>query len=758
MATPRREAGARERSGTADAIVLETKLTPPLVRAEHVPRRHLLAALQDAERAKLTLLAAPPGFGKSTLLAAWAASLDGADVAWLSLDESDNDPSRFFAYVAAAVRRVEPRLGARALAALGGPAADLAGVVLPRFLNDLAGLGRHVALVVEDYHLITNGEVHKTLGYLVERSPSTLRIVVSTREDPPLPLGRLRARGELAEIRADELRFTDEESLAFLTGSLAMDLSATDVALLQARTEGWPAALYLAALSLRGRSDVSARIAQFAGDDRYVVDYLSTEILARQAPELRAFLLRTSILQRFCGPVCDAVTGREDSAERLTELERSNLLLIPLDTKREWYRYHHLFGDLLRRELESTDRSGLRELHRRASAWYRDAGLVVDAATHALAGADTEAVAELVGRHYGLFVDRGQLDTIIGWLEALPEPAVAKDWLLGFAGAVAYAHAGRFDSSERWLALAEAAPQVLRNGQEPAGPLAALAGYLRLLRGDLGASVALERRALAAMARADPVTTLAAQMVLAPGLWWTGGPREAIGIQEAIDRTAREAGLPAARVFSLGNRSAIALDDEDEQAAGALAHEAIEVMEAASLADHPWAAMAHIAHGAVLGRAGDLDSAAAEIQLGLALGERLRAWQLIAYGSLALAEVRHRQREPAAVRRLLARVRDMLEALPDPGDGLARLERTEKSLRLRPVRRRDELPAPFWELSPRELEVLRLLPSRLSQREIAAELFVSFNTIRTHTRVIFSKLGVSSRTEAVARARELGLL
>src|SRR5262245_14654718 len=287
--------GAPERAGGPDAVVLETKLTPPRVRSEHVPRRVLLAALRAGSARKVTLIAAPPGFGKSTLLAEWAATQREPAVAWLSLDENDNDPARFFTYVAAALRRVEPGLGERALAALGSPGAARVEVVLPLFLNDLAGLDRDRVLVIEDYHLISSQEVHQTVAYLIERSPPALRIVLSTREDPPLPLGRIRARGELAEIRTDDLRFTDEEADTFLTGILGIELPSADVARLQARTEGWPAALYLAALSLRGRSDAGAVIERFAGDDRYLVDYLTAEVLDRQTPGLRSFLLQTSI-------------------------------------------------------------------------------------------------------------------------------------------------------------------------------------------------------------------------------------------------------------------------------------------------------------------------------------------------------------------------------------------------------------------------------------------------------------------------------
>ena len=736
-------------------VVLETNVTVPHVRPEHISRPRLTAALADGPLKKLTLVAAPPGFGKSTFLAEWAATIDGR-FAWLSLEEGDNDPARFFSAVIAALQRVEPELGDRTLAALRSPAADLVDVVLPQLLNELAAVDAPIVLVIEDYHRIASADVHRGLSYLIERAPRPLHVVVSTREDPALPLGRLRARGELVEIRADDLRFTELETEQFLNGPLGFRLSGGDVARLQARTEGWPAAIYLAALTLRGYSDPSSRIERFAGDDRYVVDYLAGEVLERQTPELRAFLLETSILERFCGPLCDAVTGRVDSGERLVELERSNLLLVPLDTKREWYRYHHLFGELLRHELELTRRPSLPALHQRAGAWYRDAGLVVEAASHAIAAGDFTMLADIVGRHYPVFVGQGQLATVIGWLEAIPEAAVAEDWLLGFCGAVVYANAGRLDDAERWLALAGGAPQVPRGGQEPGALLPAVAGTIRLLRGDIGRTIENERVALAGVPEAG--WTFGPRMVLASGLWWSGAVREAKAVLETASRIAQRDAIPVNAAYARGVRAAIALDEGDAPAAAVLVQDALRWMDGAGLDEHAWTALVHVARGILLSRGGDVEKGAEAIQRGLGLGERLRAWQVIVYASLALAEVRHRRHEPVEARRLLARTRDVLEALPDPGDGFERLERAEKTLRLRATRREASTPSPYWELSPREIEVLRLLPSSLSQRELAAELYVSFNTVRTHTRVIFSKLGVTSRPEAVARARELGLL
>ncbi|HEX5014200.1 MAG TPA: LuxR C-terminal-related transcriptional regulator [Candidatus Limnocylindrales bacterium] len=740
-----------------DAIVLETKLTRPRVRPQHVARSALIAELRAAGTTRLTLVAAPPGYGKTTLLAELAADGEPA-VAWLSLDEDDNDPARFFGYLVAALRRSEPDIGDRALAALRAPGAELVGLVVPMLLNDLAALDRELVLVLDDYYLVTNPDVHRALVHVIERMPASLRIVVATREDPPFPLARWRARGELVEIRAGDLRFTADEASAFLVDALGLDISAADVERLRDRTEGWPAALYLAALSLRGRPDAGAIVERFAGDDRYVVDYLTTEVLARQPPDLRSFLVRTSILKRFSGALCDAVTGRTDSAALLAELEHTNLLVVPLDTTREWYRYHHLFRELLQYELAATDRDAVPELHRRASAWDREAGLIVDALGHAIAAGDVEAAAELLATHYGDFVEQGQLATVIRWVEALPEAAAGEDWQLCFAAGVAFAHAGRFDEAEQWLDRARRAPPLVRGGQEPAGPLDALSSYLRLLRGDIGGTVAYGRLALAAPAATEPMWALAPQMVLAPGLWWAGEAGEARVVLETATRTAQAAGIHATVVYALGIRAAIALDEQDDATAGALAGQAIELMHRTGLDDHPWAAMAHVVHGTLLARRGDVAAAAEEVEHGLALGEWLRAWQLIAFASLALAEIRNLQHDAATTRRLLARVREILTSVPDPGDGFDRLERTEKALRVRASRDRSARGGPFWELSQRELEVLRLLPSGLSQREVAAELYVSFNTIRTHTKAIFNKLGVASRGEAVERAQQLGLL
>jgi LuxR family transcriptional regulator, maltose regulon positive regulatory protein len=741
-----------DRSNASGPVVLETKLTRPPVRSEHIARAELVQRLRgDTERA-LTVLAAPPGFGKTTLLAAWLAEADR--VAWLSLDADDNDPARFFLYAVAALRSVAPGLGARALAAHRTPGAGLVDVVLPILLNELAAQEMEVVLVLDDYHLITNDEIHAALAYLVERMPASFRLVLATREDPPLPLGRLRARGQLAELRAGELRFSDEETSAFLNNALGLGLSVEDIERLQMRTEGWPAALYLVALTLRGRPDPGSVIEAFAGDDRHVVDYLTGEVLARQVPELQTFLLRTSILTRLCGPLCDAVAETEGSDRILDELERSNLLLVPLDAKRHWYRYHPLFAELLRHELERTEPGTVAALHRRASSWCGDAGLIVEAANHANAAGDIDAAVGLVGRHWSWFLDQGQLTTVSRWLDALPARVIADNRMLCFAAAMVTSHMRRLDEAERWLQTADRAPAVA-DGDGSAAPLEALRAWLRMLRGDVDGTIAAARRAITT----TPAAALPAQLMLGSALWWAQQLTEAKPLVETASRMAEAAGAAGPAVFMLGVRAAIEFELNHVGQARTLARDALELTRRSGLDEHPFSATAHVVHGKTHARHGKPDEATAEIERGILLAERVNSWHVQIYGVLALAEIRHGAGEPATARRLLARARAIVGALRD-ADQLAgaRIEQTARTLRLRPARKRDTGGAPYWELSERELAVLRLLESKLSQREIAGELYVSFNTVKTHARAIFRKLGAASRAEAVARARELGLL
>jgi ATP/maltotriose-dependent transcriptional regulator MalT len=746
-----------EQREAGGAVIVATKLARPPVRAEHLSRARLQAALRSGSTRRLTLLAAPPGFGKTTLLSAWAANEEA--VAWLWLDADDNDPVRFFTCVLEAIQTVRPGIGVNARAALRAPGAGLTEAVLPLLVNELVAPDTSVVkLVLDDYHAITNSAVHDALGYLLERMPPSLRIVIASREDPPLALPRLRARDELCELRAADLRFTAEEARAFLTSAPDVALSDADAERLRERTEGWPAAMHLATLSLRSAGDARAFVDAFSGDDRHVVDYLTSEVLASLDPELRAFLTQTSILDHFTAPLCDAVREREDSAAMIHALEQAGQLLTPLDTRREWYRYHPLLADVLQREARAQAPPERSAAHVRASAWYRNQGLIVDAARYAHAAGDTIAAVDLLGRYWPLFFEQGQLATVAGWIEALPRRALAGDWSLCLAAATVMTHLHRLDEARSWLNMARAAPPQPREGERRDGPVASQEASLALFAGDVPATVDAARRAIAAVSGPETAWSVVARIALGAALWWSDEPTEAGAVFEHAGRGAEEAGSTLGEVCALAFRAAIDLENGDVEAAVAAAELAVKLTADRELLGFPFTALAPMVLGKALTRRGDHAGAIARLEPALDLAQREDAWVIRAYGLLALAEARQRRGDTAAARRAITQARGLLSALPDPGAASAYVERTERLLKLTPRARREQERGEFWELSERELEVLRLLASSLSQREIAGELFVSFSTVKSHVRSIFRKLGVDARADAVTRARELGLL
>ena len=517
-----------EVTGSPRPELLWTKLVAPAPRAGLLPRAGLQSLLQASLQAKLCLVAAPAGSGKTTLLAQWRAVAGGGRVAWVSLEESDNDPTRFWSYLVAALRTVEPGVGTVALEALGGPSVELERVVVPSLVNDLATVGAPVVLVLDDYHLITDAICHQTLGWFLDHLPAEVHVVLSTRLDPPFPLARMRARGELAELRVGELQFTGEEAAELLNGSMGLALAAEDVARLAERTEGWAAGLVLAGLSLRGRPDSRGFIAAFSGGDRHVADYLVAEVLERQPPELRGFLLRTSVLKRLSGPLCDAVLETQGSAELLGELEASNLFVVPLDDRRQWYRYHQLFADLLRLQLGAREPTLVPVLHRRAAAWHQAAGNLDEAIGHASAAGDFAEAGALIARHWAAHWLGGQRATVARWLEGLADEAILADppvalitaWSRGFQGASK-------QDTERWLAAAEdegyGGPPPDGMGSQAFGAALARA---TLMFDDVGRSAAAARRALE-LAGDQPAEFSWAGSALGQALYLSGQAAEA---------------------------------------------------------------------------------------------------------------------------------------------------------------------------------------------------------------------------------------
>ena len=530
--------------------LLETKLYVPRSRRGLVPRPRLSERLDRGAASKLMLVSAPAGFGKTTLLAEWLSARPAAptterSAAWLSLDPGDNHPASFWNYVIAGLRTVAPGVGADALSLLQSPQPPPIHTVLTTLLNDLGALASDMVLVLDDYHVIDAHDVQDEMAFLLDHLPPQVHLVIATRADPALPLARLRGRGELVEIRAADLRFTPDEAAAYLNEVMGLALTAQDVAALEGRTEGWIAALQLAALSMQGRDDVAGFIAGFTGDDRYIVDYLAEEVLQRQPDDVRSFLLLTSILDRLSGPLCDAVTGQGGGKAMLEAIDRGNLFLVPLDDRRKWYRYHHLFADVLRARVMDEQPDLVHELHTRASEWYERNGDRSEAIRHALDAEDFERAADLVelaipalrqGRHY---------ETLRRWLEALPDELIRVRPVLsvGYAGALMIRGEvegveARLLDAERWLDTttgvrqgprAASAEMVVVDEKEFGGLPSAIAMYRAgqaLLLGDVAGTMTHARRALDLvdednhLGRGSPAALL--------GLaYWTSGDLEA---------------------------------------------------------------------------------------------------------------------------------------------------------------------------------------------------------------------------------------
>jgi LuxR family maltose regulon positive regulatory protein len=750
-------AKAKSPPAPSGPVLLTTKVHAPSPRRQLVLRPLLVDRL-TAGVEKLTLLAAPAGWGKTTMLAEWLAHDDEQRFAWLSVDRDDNDQARFWSYVVEALRTVEPELGAPALAQLRATGTSVTDVVLPALINEIAELDTRTVLVLDDFHLITTREVHDQIAILVEHLPNSLRLAIATRSDPPLGLARLRAKGEINEIRAEELRFTVEEAGTLLNDVLGLGLQADDVLRLHQRTEGWAAGLYLAALSLRGSADPRAFIAAFAGDDRHVVDYLGTEILESQEEAVQSFLLQTSILERLSGPLCDAVLEGSGSARMLENIERSNLFLHSLDAKREWYRYHRLFSELLHHELTRRAPELIPALHRRAADWHRRDGSVPDAIHHAVAAGDDAEAAELVARHWNSFFNQGRLATVSDWLDALPAQTVLNDPRLAVARAWIALDLGRRDEVEAWIAAAERAelPGEMWDGSSSLeSALAVLRAVHRFKTGDVAAAGEAAREAVELESEGQSFGRTAAVLLLGATRYWSGKPEDSVDALDEAARLARNSANYLGSMYALGYLAMARIDLAELEQAEELTREALGLGDDPGRREHFVAMVSHLAQARLLALQHGAQEACAPAARAVELARRGAGLVEIAVASLLEAELLAEVGEREAARAALEHAREAVARSPDPGKVTELLARTERRAAFRRGKRVD---ASRDELSERELAVLRLLPTRLSQREIGASLYVSVNTVKTHTKSIFRKLDVSTRAEAVARARELGLV
>ncbi len=615
--------------------LLETKLHVPRRRRSLVARPRLSERLTRGAESALTLVSAPAGFGKTTLLAEWvaAAPADGPATAWLSLDQRDNDPTLFWTYLVAALKMAAPGVGASALSLLESVAQPPIEAVLATLLNDLDAIPNDVVLVLDDYHVIDARDVQDGMAFLLEHLPPQLHLVIAGRADPTLPLARLRGRGELVEVRAADLRFTPDEAAAYLNEAMGLALTKTDVVALEARTEGWITALQLAALSMQGRDDIAGFIAGFAGDDRYIVDYLVEEVLQRQPAHLRSFLLQTSILSRLNGSLCEAVTGQEGGKVTLEVIDRGNLFLVPLDDRRRWYRYHHLFADVLRARLQDEQPDAALDLHRRASNWYEQNGERAEAIRHAMAGEDFDLAANLIELAIPETHQYRQEATLRRWLEALPDELIRVRPVLSNAYAGSLLVRGEVDGvesrlrdAEQWLDASPArSPDMAVADEEqfralPAAIAVHRAGQARIL-GDVDGTMTHARRALDLVGKDDHVPRGAAAALLGLAHWTRGdlaaahrGYTEAMATFEKIGYFSDVLGcavvLADLRITQGRLREAMSTYERG-----------LQVASAQSAPARRGAADIHVGLSRLLAERNDLDAARRQLQLSSELGE-----------------------------------------------------------------------------------------------------------------------------------------
>lgn len=743
-----------------DAAVplIQSKLEAPVPRPR-VTRRELLDLCTGPPR-KLTLIRAPAGWGKSTLLADWhALESETRPFAWVALDGGDTDPVRFWTYVIRALRTLDPGAGEVSLPMLRAPRVSVVDDVLPALCNELTALPHQVVLVLDDYHLVGNPEIDEGLSFLLEHLPRTVELAVSSRSEPGLPLARLRARGELVEIDAQQLRFSEEEADRFLNGLHGLGLDRSDVLRLRELTEGWAAGLYLATLTIRGRASAHEFIEAFAGDNRHVVDYLSSEVLAGLPEEMRDFLLQTSILERLCAPLCDAVTDRSGSVLILHELERSNSFLIPLDTKREWYAYHHLFGELLRNELALAEPEQVRTLHRRAAAWHREQDTPSSAIHHATAAGDVADASELILRHWIEFRNEARLETLLAWLDRLPPETVATDARLCLVRASTLQEVGQIAEADRWLAAAARGAgdtSLLAGPASVASGVAACQAINQYFLGDVSGIAETARPALELEEVGSDYWRSALLTTYGVSRFLGGEGRTAAALLDEAVTSSEKSGHSLALIHAIGWCAVVHVEIGESDRADRVLAETTALLRQTGLTKYFGMSMAHVARGKLLESQGRLREADEALSQGIELARRGDAKFDLSYGLLTHAGVRGGLGDRRAAKDMLGEARQAADACADPGVLPELVAKVERRLRLVSGR---ATRTPYEEdLSERELAVLRLLATDLTQREIAAALYVSFNTVKTHVKSIFRKLGVATRPDAVSRARELRLL
>jgi LuxR family maltose regulon positive regulatory protein len=651
--------------------LLATKLYIPPIRPELVSRPRLIERLNAGLDRKLTLVSAPAGFGKTTLVTEWLAGVSrrggcGRPFTWLSLDENDNDPARFFTYFVAALQRLDPNIGQTAQAMLQAPQPPSPEALLTSLINDIAATSTPFALVLDDYHLIDAPPIHQQLAFLLEHLPPSMHLGLVTRADPPLPLSRLRARSQMVEIRTDDLRFTLDEAAAFLNQVMGLNLSAAEAAALEARTEGWVVGLQMAALSLQSQEDAAGFIQAFSGSHHFVLDYLMDEVLSRQPQAVHKFLLHTSILERMTGPLCDAVcavetdtsvktgaTGRAGSAAgpaaggqtMLEMLHRANLFVVPLDTERCWYRYHHLFSDLLRARLRQSQPDLVGALNMRASRWYEEHGLAAEAIHYALVAQDFDRAADMIEQNAMPAYQRGEVATLFNWIHALPNPVTRRHpglciwhgWLL--------VSTGKLENAERLL---EDVEHHIRSDDRSAraqswrGGVAIVRAVSASKKGNEPETIQQSRLALEHLPRDNPLDRahrITAGYLLGRGYVHSGDLAKAEQVFTDTVELARAVQIPYSTAMNLSELAKLCVIQGHLHQAADLYRECQRLASSPEGGSLPWISIAKIGLGRLMREWNELDEAHRLLTEGIHHGERWNSPDTLVAGHTALAGV-----------------------------------------------------------------------------------------------------------------------